>query len=191
MLHEEFSSRLQIMCNTLGFDNVKFPESGNFDTLNSISDTVRKCSEQDAVIVLSCKVHYNPKWGGFNGYPHVNNQMEESKDELCPAGFLEPFLRLYKLAQEKIYLTKTRQGQYLITLPKDFLGNNQEGQGIKLQIALDKVARPDENGVIVPVSTSGPRFSYALSAKLRQVLDDQKFASTPGRSIPIDTTSQR
>ncbi len=186
MLHEEFSSRLQSMCNTLGFENVKIPGSGSFDTLDSLSDTVRNCSEQDAVVVLACKVRYNPKWGGFNGYPHLINTVKEGRDELCPAEFLAPFLRLYKSAQEKIYLTMTRQGRYRITVPKVFLKNDEERQGIKLHIALDKVAESDENGAIVPIATSGPGFSYALSAKFRQTLDARNFAWNPGRSIPID-----
>ena len=185
MLHEEFSSRLQIMCNTLGFENVKVRASGKFDTLDSISDSVQNCSEQNAVIVLSCKVHYNPKWGGFNGHPNLINRMKEGKDELCPAGFLAPFLKLYKFAQEQIYLTETRQGQYLITLPQNFLKSDEERQGIKLLIALDKVAEPDENGAIVPVSTSDSRFSYTLSTKLRQALDAQNYAWNSARSIPI------
>jgi hypothetical protein len=111
--------------------------------------------------------------------------MEAGKDELCPAGFLAPFLQLYKFAQEQIYLTETRQGRHLITVPKDFLKNDEEGQGIKLVIALDKVAEPDENGVIIPVSTSGSRFAYTLSAKFQQALDGQNYGWNPGRSIPI------
>ncbi len=185
MLHEEFYSRLQILCNTLGFENVKIPTSGDCGILDSISDSVQNCSEQDVVIVLSCKVHYNPKWGGFNGHPHLINRTKEGKDELCPAGFLAPFLQQYKFAQEQVYLTETRQGLYLITLPQNFLKTDEERQGIKLHIALDKVAEPDENGAITPVSTSGSRCSYTLSAKLRQALDAQNFAWTPGRSIPI------
>jgi hypothetical protein len=94
-------------------------------------------------------------------------------------------LQPYKFAQEQIYLTKTRQGQYLITLPKKFLKNEEERQGIKLLIALDKVAEPDENGAIEPVSTSGSRFSYTLSAKLRQAIDTQNYAWNPGKSMPI------
>ncbi len=186
MLHEEFSSRLQIMCNTLGFENVQIPAFGNFGTLDSISDSVQNCSEQDAVIVLSCKVYYNPNWGGFNGHPHLINNMKAANDEVCPAGFLAPFLQLYKFAQEQIYLTETRQGQYLISLPQKFLKSDEEKQGIKLLIALDKVAEPNENGAIVPVSISGSRFSYTLSEKLRQALDAQNYAWNPGRSIPID-----
>jgi len=174
---------LQIMCNTLGFENAKISASGNFGTLDSIADFVQNCSAQEAVIVLSCKVHYNPKWGGFSGHPHLSTCMNEGKDELCPAGFIAPFLQLYKFAQEQIYLTKTRQGQYLITLPKKFLKNVEERRGLKLLIALDKVAEPDENGAIEPVSISGSRLSYILSAKFRKAIDTQNYAWNLGRSI--------
>ncbi len=185
MRHEEFSSRLQSMCNTLGFENVQIRDSGNFSSLDSYSATVQNCCEQDAVIVLSCKVHYNPNWGGLYGHPHLITPLKGSKDELCPAGFLAPFLQLYTFAQEHIYLTETRQGEHLITLPKSFLKNDEKRPGSKLLIALDKIAEPDEHGAILPVSTSGSRFSYTLSAKIRQALDAQRYAWIPGSSTPI------
>ncbi len=185
MLHEEFSSRFQNMCTTLGFGNVKTPEFGNFDILDSLSDTVQNDSEIDAVIVLSCKVHYNPNWGGFCGHPQLLTRMKTGKDELCPSTFLAPFLQLYYFAQQQIYLSKTREGKHLITLPKAFLEKDEEGRGSKLIIFLDKVAEPDENGALVPVSTSGSRCSYNISMNLRQALDAQDYDWKAGGSRPI------
>lgn len=187
MLHEEFSSRLQIMCNTLGFENVKIQKSANFGILENFSDkdNVQNCSEGDAVIVLSCKVYYNPNWGGFCGHPQMFTRTKAHKNELCPAGFLAPFLQMYNFAQKQIFLTETRQGKHLITLPKSFLKNDEERHESKLIINLDKVAEPDENGATVPIPTSGSRFSYNLSSNFRQKLDAQNFDWRPGRSIPI------
>ncbi len=185
MRQEEFSSRLQSMCNILGFENVQISDSGSFSSPDSYSNTMQNCGEQDAVIVVSCKVHYNPNWGGLYGLPHLIDRMKRSTDELCPAEFLAPFLQLYKFAQEHIYLTETRQGEHHITLPKKLVKNDEQNPGNRLFIALDRVAEPDEHGAILPVSTSGSRFSYPLSTKLRQALDAQKYAWIPGRSMPI------
>jgi hypothetical protein len=185
MLHEEFSSRLQNMCNTLGFENVNFQESGYFSTLGSFSDTMQNCSERDAVIVLSCKVNYDPSWGGFCGHPQLLTRMKVGNDELCPAGFLAPFLQMYNSAQKQIYLNKTKQGRHLITLPKGLLKNDAESVENKFIIALNKVAEPDENGAIVPVSTYGSRFTYNLSTNLKKALDTQSYDWKPGRSKPI------
>lgn len=185
MLHEKFSSRLQSMCNTFGFENVQIPEPGNFSILDSFSNTPENCSARDAVIVLSCKVHYNPNWGGFGGHPQLLTPMMAGKDESSPAGFLAPFLQLYNFAKERIYLSKTRQGRHLITLSKCFLENDEQNQQTRLTIALDKVAEPDENGAITPVSVSGSRITYDLSTNLRQVLDAQNYEWNPGRNIPI------
>ncbi len=185
MLHEEFSSRLQIMCNTLGFENVNFQESGNLSTLGSFTDAMQNCSEKDAVIVLSCKVNYNPSWGGFCGHPQLLTHTKAGNDELCPAGFLAPFLRMYNSAQKQIYLSETKQGRHLITLPKGLLKNDAESVGSRLIIALDKVAESDENGAIVPVSTYGSRFTYNLSNNLKKALDAQNYAWKAGRSKPV------
>ncbi len=185
MLHEEFSSRLQRMCKTLGFENAAIPESGNFDTLDNLSNVVQNCSDQDAVILLSCKVHYNPNWGGFCGHPQLLNPIKANKDELCPTEFLAPFLKLYTSAKREIYLTETIQGEHLITLPKDVLENDETTEETALCIALDKVAEADKNGSIVPFSTSGSTFSYKISAQLRKTLDDQNYSWNPGRRKPI------
>lgn len=89
--------------------------------------------------------------------------MQGGKDESCPADFLAPFLQRYKFAQKHVYLTQTRQARHRITLPKEFLKNDPKKPENRLFIALDRVAEPDVNGSIVPVSTSGSRFSYTLS----------------------------
>ena len=185
MPQKEFSTRLQSMCNTLGFENVKMEKTSNLEILDCFSDILKDVSRRDAVIVLSCRVQYNPNWGGLCGHPQLLTRMKTAKNELCPAGFLAPFLQQYSFAQEHIYLTETQQGNQLITLPTSFLNNDEERQGSKLIIALDKVAEPDDNGAIIPVSTSGSRLSYSLSSNLRQTLDAQNFDWKPGRSIPI------
>jgi hypothetical protein len=185
MLQEEFSSRLDKMCNALGFKNVKTSEFGTLNILDNFSDTLQDGAEIDAVIVLSCKVDYNPNWGGFCGHPQLLTQIKTGKDELCPSTFLAPFLQLYNFAQQQIYLTKTMQGKHLITLPKSFLEEDQEGQGSKLIISLDKVAEPDKNGIIVPFSSSGSRCSYNISKDFRRVLDAKNYDWKPGRSSSI------
>lgn len=185
LLQEEFSSRLQSMCNGLGFEDVKIRERGECSSLDTFSDTVHNCSEKDAVIILSCKVYYNPNWGGFSGHPQLLTRVRTGKDELCPDGFLAPFMQLYKLAQKRIYLTKTRQGRHLITCPKEFLNQDEKSEESKLLIALDKVAEPDRNGVFVPISISDSRFSYTISANLRQALDAQHYDWKSGKSMPI------
>jgi len=186
MLQEEFSSGLQSMCHSLGFERVAIPEINSLVGSNSFADLSPVGSGRDAVIVLSCRVRYNPHWSGFCGHPQMRSRMQADNDnESCPASFLAPYLQLYKSAQKRIYLTETSKEQRLITLPKDFLANDEAGQGSRLVIALDKVAEPDEQGAIVPVFTSESKLSFNLSAKFLQELDSQGFDWRPGRNVPI------
>ncbi len=185
MLHEEFSSRLHDMCKTLGFANVKIPQSGNVNVVDGFARTAQNSSAEDGVFVLSCKVHYNPNWGGFCGHPQLLTPVQADRDGSCPAGFLAPFLQQYHLAQERIYLTRTKEGRHLITMPQGLLVDDEKKPGIKLLIALERVAEPDKDGGIVAVSTVGARISYTLSTSLRRDLDAQNYPWKAGRGIPI------
>ncbi len=184
MLHEEFGTRLHTMCSTLGFQDVKIPKFGNCK-INDFSDIMQSCPTEDGVLVLSCKIHYNPKWGGFCGHPQLLTPVQADRDESCPAAFLAPFLQQYHHAQEKIYLSRTKEGRHLITLPQGLLADDEKKNSIQLRIALKKVAEPEADGGFVAVSTAGTRVCYILSTSLRRDLDAQNYQWKPGRSMPI------
>lgn len=184
MLHDEFGTRLHAMCNTLGFHDLKISQLGNCN-IDGFSDLVQRCRTEDGVLVLSCKVHYNPNWGGFCGHPQLLTPVRVDRNESCPAGFLAPFLQQYHYAEERIFLTKTKGGRYLITLPQGLLVEDEKKNGIQLRIALEKVAEPDKDGGIVAASTVGTRVCYTLSSSLRRDLEAQNYPWKTGRSMPI------
>lgn len=186
--HEEFTARLKNFCISLGFRQVKISSSGSIGTIFAGSSVNPEGFATDAVLILSCRVSYNPNWGGYSGLPQllVRERMDNSAEQ-CPARFIAPFLQEYRFAKDHIFLTETEQGGHLITLPESLLGKDRKKDGVKLIMQLDKIAEPDRNGAFVPVMISGTMSSYALSSSLRQTLDAVKYAWKPGRSIPIDT----
>lgn len=185
--YEEFSARLKNFYVSLGFGKVKIRHVGSGGEPDGIAaDILQKSSGVDAVIVLSCRVAYNPDWGGYCGLPQLLVR-EKNGDGAgqCPAAFISPFLQQYRFAKEHIYLTATGQGNHLITLPESLLQKDEDKPGSTLIVKLDKIAEPDKDGAIVPVMVSGSMFSYALSDNLRRNLDALNFDWKPGRSIPI------
>lgn len=186
MAYEEFIPRLQNFCNSLGFHDPAYWGPPFFDGFDAFdAEFLRPGCARDRVIILSCRVPYNPNWGGFRGLPKLLVSGKDH-DEQCPAAFIAPFLQQYRFAREHVYLAKTGQGRYLITLPESLVsGKNGEQPGGKLVIALDKVAEPDGEGDFVPVMSSGSMVSYTLSNSFRQLLDGQHFTWKPARSIPV------
>ncbi len=164
MLQEEFTERLQTFCTWLGFSKVKIWHS------DTVAEHTRSGpiftptpSAGDAVILLSCRIDYNPDWGHC-GLPHLRvreNNGDRSKH--CPPAFIAPFLRQYRFAQEQIFLTETEQGNHLITLPECHLKKDGEECGSRLLIDLSKVAEPDGDGAFVPVMVSGMMSSYVIA----------------------------
>jgi hypothetical protein len=190
MLHEKFTERLQNFCTSLGFNQVNVCNS---ELKANTPGDGRRClptvATGDAVILLSCRVAYNPDWGGHCGLPQLRIR-ETNGDwaEHCPAAFIAPFLRQYRFAQEHIYLSEPEPGNHLITLPIDLLQKGDEKPGCRLRIDLGKVAEPDRDGALVPVMISGSMTSYPLAQSLRQTLDCVNFAWRPTRSIPIGSS---
>ena len=184
---ERFFDKFESMCHALGFGGVKPLKTNAPCTAEECSESALVNYGKDAVIMLSCKVLYNPRWGGLCGHPQLiaDTNNDKTEDERCPAKFLAPFLRQYHSAQKQIYLIRTMQGECLISLPAAFLANTEKTRTNNLLITLDKVAEPDANGAFIPVSTCGTRIVYNLSSRLRAAFDNEKTEWSYGRKMSI------
>jgi len=120
MPYEEFSARLKNFCASQGFREVKIRHLGSCSKPEGVAaDILRKGSGGDAVIILSCRVSYNPTWGGYSGLPQLLVRDKNGDGaEQCPAAFIAPFLQQYRFAKEHIYLTAAEQGRHLISVPE-------------------------------------------------------------------------
>ncbi len=186
--YEVFAARLRHLCSSLGFNGVAIRYFDTFhDADASAVESLVRDAREDAVVVLSCRVSYNPSWGSFCGLPQqLLREKYEDTFGHCPASFIEPFLQQYRFAREHVYLTETEPGQRLVTIPEILLEQEGGGQPGQLVIALDRVAEPDGEGQIAPILVNGAMRSYLLSPALRDSLATSGFRWRTGRSIPID-----
>ncbi len=186
MLHEDFTERFGSLCSSLGFDDAKILQPDSFiNHHRADSQGSPVPSPADAVVLLSCRVAYNPNWGGHCGLPQRRVRYTGDRPDHCPAAFIAPFLQQYRFAQEHIHLTRTCQGDHLITMPAILAEPNGEKQGSRLHIELDKVAAPDQDGGFTPLVTAGEMVSYPLAHEFQRTLDTLNFAWRPAGSIPI------
>lgn len=185
MPYENFAGRLDSLCAALGFaaaggrNGAKIRWAGG-----SLPDMPGQGAEEgEAVIVLSCRVAYNPHWGEFGGHPQLRLQAE-TNDELCPATFIAPFLEQYRFARDRIFLAMDCRGEHFITLPARLVEKTGD-DGWRLTILLEQVAEPDRDGNIAPVKVSGSMYTYRLAGRLRRTIDRMGHVWQAERSFPI------
>jgi len=185
MRKKDFLPRFQSLCNSFGFDQMDITDHTDFCRAGE-TDTCLKLGEKDAVVMLSCKISYNPGWGVMHGHPQCRVQPPQGDGEPSFSQLIDPFLRLYKLAQNQIFLTQTDQGEYLISVPTAFLNDVASQKKCGLLVHLEKIAAPGEDGKIAPVATCGNRLSFVISPDLQNALQSQNFVWAKKRRICIE-----
>lgn len=186
MPYEDFSCRLKNFCHTLGFRQINIRHLASCGGPGNGSPALLSHAEDDAVVILSCRVTYNPNWGGYCGLPQLLVRGAGNDRGQCPSAFIAPFLRQYLFAREHISLRKTEDGRYLVTIPANLLNRDGENRDGRLQVALDNMAEADKDGRIVPVAAGGGALTFVLSEALRQSLDAGNYPWQTRRSSPID-----
>ncbi len=185
--YDEFIPRLKNFCLSLGFKN-------NF-SMTPENLPIQKChdpccpaenfpgsAEQDAVIILSTKVPYEPSWGVYGGLPRpLIHERTHCQTEGTVSHFIAPYLLRYQFAQNHVYLTCKKAGIYHVTLPADLVGGGTKNGGKNLKIRLDKFTDPDENGNFVPIMAADSFVSFPLSKQFLLYLHDNNFSWKKGK----------
>jgi len=182
---EEFLCRLKNLCSSLGFPKVNLlPATADFSAggaeswVNSGGDAT--------VCLVSTRVSYNPNWGSCCGQPRLLNQQKfQSARERTPAEFVAPFLHLYRIAEEHMYLSQSPEGQALITLPEGLLRYGEELSGCKVGVQLARIVEPERDGTLRPVKVSGDLYSFAVSPKFQSFLTPLQGEWQQGRKLSI------
>ena len=181
----EFASRLKNFCLSLGFRKLKISTpvtsmaicaafAGAPDVC--FLEEWKSSQENDAVIILSNKVQYNPSWGGYRGLPRLLVQEKTSeRSELTASGFIDPYLHQYNQAKRHIHLKKTGDKEYVISLPESMVVRGENDPANSLKVYSEKLFKPNRQGDFAPLSTSGLFRSYAVSQSFIQSLDRRGY----------------
>lgn len=184
MQYEDFLLKLRGVCRGFGFSPSRIQGWPAVAGGVLPATSLRGSGEGEAVICLSCRVPYNPNWGGYCGHPQQLVKTEPGEEGRDPAAFIGPFLHQYRCAAERVLLTAApSSGKMFINLPENLVEEGKERP--QLLLRLGKVARPDETGRIVPVSASGSRRVYQLAESFCQLLEERGFAWNGMRAVPI------
>lgn len=185
--YAEFIPRLKNYCLSLGFNKTfsmtlaDLPMQKSDDPCRP-TENFPGSTEQDAVVILSTKVPYEPSWGVYGGLPRpLIHERTDCRTEGTVSHFIAPYLVQYQFAQNHIYLSCKEVGTYLVTLPADLIGEGITKSGKNLKIRLDKFTEPDEDGHFVPVMTADSFVSFPLSDQFLLYLHDHHFSWKKGK----------
>lgn len=187
--YEDFPRRLNNLTASLGIGAATIRTSNIPVSIWSMGDgaeQMKRCQGENAVYVLSTKVRYNPSWGGCSGLPRLlDNNISKKSSDGTPAEFIAPFLRLYRFAQENIFLSQTLQGQCLITLPETLVAGGGEGSNCKMKLHLDRMVEPAQDGNLHPLLISGNLHTYEASAGFSRTVAVLTNDRLQGRKVSI------
>ena len=188
----EFLPRLRTLCSSLGFNNPIVTRSSEADqnladrlSLGFRSSPNDVWGEQDHIVILSAMIPYEQNWGAYNGLPGQQfRNASGAGAPVTPADFIDPYVRLYRFAQEHIHLGCDSTGRMVVTMPEALIKGKGNTVGVGLQVLVDQIAEPGEHPHESPTS-AGSLVSFTLSARFRQALDARDFPWQLGVFRPI------
>lgn len=191
---EEVACRLRNYCSALGFGPATLyvtdlPANG---CLQAGEWQARWSAGEDVALVYSLTVDYNPHWGGRGGLPQLLHHTKSAgSSTVTSAEFIAPFLQRYRFAQENIYIGRSENGQYLLTVPTCLLSKGDHDPGWRMKIHVDRFSDSGEGGEIHPVSSCGAYHSYAISPAFCESLVRGIGDWVAGRKQPIGSALTR
>jgi len=131
---------------------------------------------EDLVIVQASHVGYDPDTGNYGQY---RRPMMRDKCVSASCGKLvhviTPYLEQYYFARERIFLHRDAEGRYLVTVKNSFI--DFTGSPVKngLVVRLQKMAKVDEEGRVVPLAALSAAQIYEISDSFRRQLEARNF----------------
>ncbi len=99
---------------------------------------------------------------------------------------IEPYLRQYQFAQQRIFLRCSEKGQYLIKARDSLIDFSSKPITDGLVLRLDRIVKADDNNRIVPAATHTTSHSYEVSEQFRNRLYAVGYQWQGGNGEPID-----
>jgi hypothetical protein len=140
------------------------------------------------LIVLTCRIPYEPSWGGRGGLPRpLLLEKAISAEPETTSHAIAPYLRLYRSAGRRILLSREYSGDHTIALPRDLIADGNRAKAIGLYLDPAKLVAADRSGNHACLSWSGPYNTYRASEGLVAALTAQNFQWFDDRPTPIGT----
>ncbi|MCB2216445.1 hypothetical protein [Desulfofustis glycolicus] len=141
---------------------------------------------EDSLILQASHVGYDPTTGLYGTYKRPlleRNVISPSCGKITLV--IEPYLRQYQFAQQRIFLRRSEKGQYLIKARDSLIDFSSKPITDGLVLRLDRIVKADENNRIVPAATHTTSHSYEVSEHFRNRLYAAGYQWQEGSGEPI------
>lgn len=147
---------------------------------------------QDSVIIQASHVGYDPETGEY-GYCKRPKMSADSISSSCGrlTHVVEPFLRNYNFAKQRIFLHRNDQGEHLITVKDTFIDFPSKPITNGLVLRLDKIGRLSADNQVELHGTHSTSHTYEVSEEFRKKVDSNghKWKGGIGEAIGDHLTS--
>ena len=141
---------------------------------------------EDSVILQASHVGYDPKTGK---YGTCERPLMESKNISPSCGkishVIEPYLKQYQFAKDRIFLHRNSKGQYLIKARDSLIDFSSKPVSDGLVLRLDRIVKIEDSGQVQPVATHATAHSYEISEQFRNRLYAEGHQWQDGEGEPI------
>jgi hypothetical protein len=127
---------------------------------------------EDSVIVQASHVGYNPETGIYGTY--LRPRMSEKTISVSCGKLshvITPYLEQFHFARDRIFLSRSKSGRYLITAKNAFIDFFTHPVKNGLVLRLQNIARIHEDGCIRPMGASSTMQSFEVSQEFKKRMD--------------------
>ena len=126
----------------------------------------------DSVIVQASHVGYDPKTGVYGTYQRAR-MLEKTISVSCGklSHVITPYLEQYHFARNRIFLSRSESGTFLITAKNSFIDFFTHPVKNGLVLRLQNIAKIDEEGCARPVGAISTMQSFEVSQEFKKQMD--------------------
>ncbi len=127
---------------------------------------------EDSVIVQASHVGYDPStetYGTCTRPKMAGTCISDSCGKITHV--ITPYLEQYRFARERIFLHRDDKGNHLITVKNSFIDFDIHPVKNGLVLNIENIAKPNEEGKIVPIAATSTSQTYEVLEKFRKMID--------------------
>ncbi len=131
---------------------------------------------EDSVIVQASHVGYDPDTGVYGTFRRprmADKNISESCGKL--AHVITPYLEQYRFAKDRIFLSRSESGAFLITVKNSFIDFFTHPVKNGLVLRLQNIAKIREDGVIRPVGASSTMQSFEVTEEFKKRMNQSGY----------------